>query len=379
LCGRTDFSVNPQLIGFSMSEARLSIVRSGASPVVSLSWSTIAYGLVFIAAALLPLVLGEYWLKGLLIPSLVYALAALGLNLVTGYAGLISVGQAGFMAIGAFISVIAYGRYGLPLVFSLLIAGAVAAAGGAVVGLPSLRIRGLYLMVATLASQFIIIWVIQRVPWFGASSFGTVNTPPVRIANIPIDSTAKQYLLALCVVAVLTVFAGNLVRSRIGRAWMAIRDREVAASLMGISLFRYKILAFALAAFYAGVAGALLVFAWVGAANIQEFRLDLSIQILGMIIIGGLGRVAGAFLGAVFVTVLPIAISTGMQAANKLLGGISISSSILANAEHVVFGTLILVIIILEPLGLFRLFSRLLNSLRMPSPREKHPDRQAKE
>lgn len=354
-----------------MAEAHLNIGERPALRAKSSPWTGLAWAVVLAVAALVPIVLGEYWLKGLIIPSLVYALAALGLNLVTGYAGLISVGQAAFMAIGAFLGVIAYGRYGLPLPLSLFVAGAAAGAAGMVAGLPSLRIRGLYLMVATLAAQFIITWLIQHVPWFGAGSFGTVNTPLVKIAGIPIDSAAKQYLLALAVVALLTAFASNLVRSRIGRAWMAIRDREVAANLMGISSFRYKLLAFGLSGFYGGVAGALLVFAWVGAANIQEFGLDLSIQILGMVIIGGLGRITGAFLGAAFVTLLPVCITIGTHALSTLLGG-PISSTTIANAEHLLFGLLILVFLVLEPQGLSRLLDRsgwLISRNRLHNPR----------
>lgn len=306
----------------------------------------------------LPLVASDYWMKGILIPALIYSLAALGLNFVTGYAGLISLGQAAFMAVGAFLGVIAYGRYGAPLLLSLLIAGVAAALVGAIVGIPSLRIKGLYLLVATLAAQFIVTWLIQRVPWFGASSFGTVNTPPVQIGAWLIDTTTEQYYLTLMVVIALTVFARNIVHSRIGRAWMAIRDRDVAAASLGISMLRYKLLAFMVSSAYAGVAGVLVVFAWVGAANIQEYSLDLSIQILGMVIIGGMGSIAGSFLGAGFIALMPILISVSLHAAYRLAGGSSVSSVIVANTEHVVFGVLILFFLIVEPLGLARLFGR---------------------
>ncbi|MGI9385619.1 MAG: branched-chain amino acid ABC transporter permease, partial [Methyloligellaceae bacterium] len=242
----------------------------------------IALGLVIAAAVLLPPFVDDYWLKAIMIPTLILGLSALGLNMVTGYAGLISLGQAAFMAVGAFAGVIAYGRYGIPIPVSLLIAGTTAAAIGIIVGAPSLRIKGLYLLVATLAAQFIIVWTIQRVPWIGAASFVTLNTPPVYLASWKIDTAVKQYYFTFGVVALLTLFAWNVVRSRIGRAWMAIRHQDVAASVMGISLLRFKLLAFMVSAFYAGIAGALIVFCWVGAANIQEYELELSIQILGM-------------------------------------------------------------------------------------------------
>lgn len=321
------------------------------------SGQVVGLAAVIAVAVSFPLFASDYWLKGLLIPALVFSVAALGLNFVTGYAGLISLGQSAFMAVGAFIGVIAYGRYGIPLAISMALAGLSAALVGALVGTPSLRIKGLYLMVATLAAQFIVTWLIQRVPWFGAGSFGTVNTPPVRVAGWSIDTAAEQYYLALSVTLLLTFFARNVVRSRIGRAWIAIRDREAAAEILGISLLRYKILAFTVSSFYAGIAGALVVFAWVGAANIQEYSLDLSIQILGMTIIGGLGSLLGCFLGAAFVMLLPIAISIGMHLIYRLVGGSVISSTILANSEHLIFGALILFFLIVQPRGLAKLLS----------------------
>lgn len=318
----------------------------------------IALLLVLALAVCVPPFVSDYWMKGLMIPMLIYGIAALGLNIVTGYAGLISLGQAAFMAVGAFTAVICYGRYGVPVPLSLLMAGIVAAAVGVLVGTPSLRIKGLYLLVATLAAQFVIVWAIQRIPWIGAGSFVTLNSPPVYIANLHIDTAIEQYYLTLTVAAVLTVMAMNLVRSRVGRAWMAIRDQDVAASVMGISMLRYKLFAFMISALYAGVAGGLIVFAWVGAANIQEYELELSIQILGMIIIGGLGSVLGSYLGAAFVALLPILISIGMHKFYSLVGGEIVSAAILANAERVVFGVLIILFLVLEPLGLARLWQR---------------------
>jgi branched-chain amino acid transport system permease protein len=314
---------------------------------------------VLTMAVLLPLIANDYWLKGVLIPALVFSLATLGLNLVTGFAGLISVGQSAFMAIGAFIAVITYARYDLPLLICMILGGSAASAVGAIVGLPALRIRGFYLMTATLAAQFIVTWTIQHVPWFGARSFGTINTPPVSIGAWHIGTATNQYYLTLLIVAPLTIFAWNLVNSRIGRAWIAIRERETAAAVLGISTGQHKILAFAAAAFYGGVSGSLLVFAWVGAANIQEFSLDLSIQILGMVIIGGLGSISGSFLGAFFVALLPIALSTGLHWFGRAIDASSVSSQVIANTEHIVFGSLLLIFLSLEPRGLARLASRL--------------------
>lgn len=319
----------------------------------------IALGLVLAIAVAAPFILSEYWIKAILIPTIIFGLAALGLNIVSGYAGLISMGQAAFMALGAFSAVIGYGRFGVPVPLAILLGGAVAALVGVVVGTPSLRIKGLYLMVATLASQFIIIWALQRVPWTGSGSFATLNTPPVRIAGIDFATPTAKYYLVLVVVALMALFGWNLVRSRIGRAWMALREHDIAASIMGVSMLRYKLLAFLVSSFYAGVAGALVVFGWTGAASVQEYELDVSIKILGMIIIGGLGSVLGSFLGAAFILLLPILIAVGMQRVAALAGGGTVSVDVLANAEHVVFGALVLFFLIREPQGLAKLWFNL--------------------
>ena len=328
------------------------------SVIVTPRTNAIAAVLIVILALAAPLVLGEYWLKAIAVPTMIFGLSALGLNLVTGYAGLISMGQAAFMALGAFTAAITYGRFGIPVPFAILLGGAFAAIVGVIVGTPSLRIRGLYLMVATLASQFIIIWTLQRVPWTGSGSFATLNTPPVRIAGWLIDTPAEQFYLVLFVVGAMTGFAYNLVRSRIGRAFIALREHDVAASVMGVSMLRYKLMAFLVSSFYAGVAGALVVFGWTGAASVQEYELDVSIKILGMIIVGGLGSVLGSFLGAAFIMLLPILISIVMQKAGGLVGRSVASVDTLANAEHIVFGALVLYFLIKEPQGLAKLWGR---------------------
>lgn len=319
----------------------------------------VAFALVAAFAATAPLFLPEYWIKAILVPTIIFGLSALGLNLVTGYAGLISMGQAAFMALGAFTAVIAYGRFGVPVPIAIALGGAFAALVGVVVGTPSLRIKGLYLMVATLASQFIIIWVLQRVPWTGSGSFATLNTPPVRIGGWEVAGSTDKYYLVLAVVALMTAFGYNLVRSRVGRAWMALRDHDVAANVMGVSMLRYKLMAFLVSSFYAGVAGALVVFGWTGAASVQEYELDVSIRILGMVIVGGLGSVLGSFLGAGFIMLLPILIAILMQKAAVLAGRTPAAVDTLANAEHIVFGALVLYFLIKEPQGLAKLWRRL--------------------
>lgn len=317
-----------------------------------------ALAVVLMLAMAAPYVVSEYWLRGILIPTMIFGLSAFGLNMVTGYAGLISMGQAAFMAVGAFTAVIAYGRFGVPIPLALVLAGGLSALIGVVVGTPSLRIKGLYLMVATLASQFIIIWILQRVPWTGSGSFATINTPQVRIGPWSATTTADHYYLVLVIAVLMTVLGRNLVVSRIGRAWMAVRDHDVAAAVMGVSMLRYKLLVFLVSSFYAGVAGGLVVFGWTGAASVQEYELDISIKILGMIIVGGLGSVLGSYLGAAFILLLPILIGIGMQKAAMLFGHSVASVDTLANAEHIVFGALVLYFLIKEPQGLAKLWHR---------------------
>ena len=317
-----------------------------------------------LAAVLVPPLLGTYWLRGILIPFLVFSLATLGLNFLTGYAGQLSLGQSAFMAVGAYAGVILYGRYAVPLPLALLGAGLIAAAVGAVAGTPSLRIKGFYLAVATLAAQFVITWTIQHVPWISGGVFATINTPTVRVGGLVLDTALRQYYLALAVVALLTVFGMNLTRSRIGRAWMAIRDRDIAAEIIGIRLLKYKVLAFVVAAFYAGVAGALVVFCWYGSANIEEFDLVNSVRILGMVIIGGMGSIVGSFLGAGFVTLLPILVSVAVHRAGTVAGGAG-ANSVISSMEDLIFGTMIVLFLVLEPLGLARLWKTIKDYLRL--------------
>jgi branched-chain amino acid transport system permease protein len=317
-----------------------------------------------IAFGVVPWTASGYLLKGLLIPTLAYALAAIGLNLLTGYAGQLSLGHAAFMAIGAYGAVIAYGRYAWPLLPSFLAGGLAAAAVGAVVGIPSLRIKGFYLAVTTLAVQYIVEWAMTHIRWIGGGVYATIDVPDIAVLGEPIDTAPKKYLLCLAIVVALTVFAKNLVRTRVGRAWMAIRDRDVAAEIMGIGLLRYKMLAFVVSSFYAGIAGALLSFCFYQAANIEEYTLVISIRLLGMIIIGGMGSILGAYLGAAFVVLLPVAISTAMVAVGRVSGGL-VTTDVRANAELVIFGGLILFFLVVEPLGLARLWKTSKDYLRL--------------
>jgi branched-chain amino acid transport system permease protein len=320
----------------------------------------VAVILVF-AFLVLPLILDDYWLGTIMIPFLIFSLATLGLNLLTGYTGQLSLGHAAFMAVGAYTAYNLSVRLELPILLCFLGGGLMTAAVGLLFGIPSLRIKGFYLAVATLAAQFIIEWVITHVAWIsGENVLGAIDTPPIKILGRVIDSPVEKYILTLSIVVILTVFAKNLVRSKIGRAWISIRDMDVASAIIGVSQFRYKLLAFGVSSFYAGVAGALIAFCYLASVQITEFELLLSFQLLGMVIIGGMGSILGSFLGAGFIVLLPVFINKVVRMAAG-----AIPSDILSNLELMIFGGLIIVFLIVEPYGLARLWQTLKNKLRL--------------
>jgi branched-chain amino acid transport system permease protein len=333
-------------------------------PIVQDRWVA---GLFLAAAALVPpLVANEYWLQAVLIPFLVYALAAIGLNLLTGYAGQLSLGTGGFMAVGAYSAfklTTAFPQVSILLVF--LASGLIAAAVGLAFGLPSLRIKGFYLAVATLAAQFFLIWLFNKVGWFvNYTPSGTITAPDRTVLGVLVtgpNATAQaRYLVALGIVAVFALVAKNLVRGRIGRSWMAIRDRDIAAEIIGVRPLRTKLLAFGISSFYCGVAGAELVFLFLGSAETQAFDINQSFLVLFMIIIGGLGSILGSFLGAGFIDVVPILLT---NLPHWL--GVNLSVALLKQIELMVFGALILFFLIVEPHGLARLWQITKEKLRM--------------
>ena len=264
--------------------------------------------IVAVAFIVVPLTASQYLFSAILIPCLILALAALGLNILTGYAGQLSLGAAAFMAVGAFASYNFVLRLpGIPLLLAFAGGGVMAAAVGIVFGLPSLRIRGFYLAVATLAAQFFILWFLTKVGWVtNYNSSGVITAQPMVIAGFAFDSPQEKYLLVLSIVTLMALAAKNMTRANIGRQWMAIRDMDVAAEVIGIRLVRAKLLAFAVSSFYCGVAGALYAYAYLGTVEPEAYSLDLSFRILFMIIIGGVGTILGAFLGSAFIVVTPI-------------------------------------------------------------------------
>ena len=322
--------------------------------------------LLLVAFVGVPLAANQYWLSAILTPFLIFALAALGLNILTGYAGQLSLGTAAFMAVGAFMAYNFVLRMPwLGVIPSFILAGICAAAVGIVFGLPSLRIKGFYLAVATLACQFFVLWTLQRVGWFmNYSPSGVIAAQTIEILGFAFDTPARKYLLTLAIVAVLALLAKNLMRSETGRAFMAVRDMDVAASVVGIPMMKTKLLAFGISSFYCGIAGALFVFCYLGTVEPEAFTLDLSFRILFMIIIGGVGSILGSFLGAAFITLLPIFLSI-LSGAFTHATGIEPSHAVLSNLEVIIFGGLIIFFLIVEPHGLARLWQIAKEKLRL--------------
>ena len=313
--------------------------------------------LLAFAFLVVPLIATEYWLSAILVPLLIFALATLGLNLLTGYAGQLSLGTAAFMAVGAFAAYNFMLRVpGIPLLLAFVLAGVCAALIGIVFGLPSLRIKGFYLAVATLAAQFFVVWALTKFGWFSNySTSGVINAQKMTILGYSFDSPVAKYMLVLSIVALLALAAKNMVRSSIGRAWMAVRDMDVAAEVIGIRILHTKLLAFAISSFYCGISGALYAFAYIGTVEPDAFDLDLSFRILFMVIIGGLGSILGSFVGAAFITLLPIFLNTVAGPLERLVG-VTLPSGLMSNLEVIVFGALIIFFLIVEPHGLARLW-----------------------
>lgn len=301
-----------------------------------------------------PVVADQYWLQAILIPTLIFSLAAIGLNILTGYAGQLSLGSAAFMAVGAFAAYNFELRVpGLPILVAFIFGGLCAAAVGILFGLPSLRIKGFYLAVATLAAQFFVVWVLTKVGWFSNnSSSGVITAQKVEILGYNFESPESKYLFTLTVVVLLALAAKNMARTTIGRSWMAVRDMDVAAEVIGFRLMQTKLSAFAVSSFYCGVAGALYAYTYLGTVEPEGFNLDLSFRILFMIIIGGVGTILGSFLGAAFIVLLPIALDNLLPA----VFGTALPAGITSNLQLVVFGGLIIFFLIVEPHGLARLW-----------------------
>ena len=319
----------------------------------------VAIGLILAFAFLVvPMVATDYFYLAILIPLTIMSLAALGVNILVGYCGQISLGSGAFMAVGA------YGAYNfvaripdMPLIPALILGGLCATFFGILFGLPSLRGKGLYLAVATLAAQFFSDWMFLRIKWFtNNSSSGSVSVNNLEVLGFSIQSAQSKYLLCLALLVIIAVLAKNLVRGAIGREWMAIRDMDVAAAVIGIRPMYAKLSAFAVSSFIIGMAGALWGFVHLGSWEPAAFSVDISFKLLFMVIIGGMGSIMGSFFGAAFIVVLPIVLNLVLPALAGMVG-MEISTAGISHAELMIFGALIVWFLIVEPHGLAKLWS----------------------
>ncbi len=319
-----------------------------------------------IAFVFIPLFGSDFFINSMMIPFLIFALAAIGLNVLTGYTGQISLGTGAFMGVGA------YACYKLTTYFPdvniillVLASGIFSAAIGMVFGLPSLRIKGFYLVVTTLAAQFFLEWVFIRVAWlYNYNDSGAIEVPQREafgfIVTGPSADPSVRYLVVLSIVVLITWLTSNLLRGHTGRSWMMIRDMDIAAELVGVRPLKAKLSSFALSSYIAGVAGAMFVFFWLGAAEVESFDVNHSFLILFMVIIGGLGSLLGSFLGAAFIWMLPIVI----RAVPRVLG-LDINASTVEQLNFVILGALIITFLIIEPHGLARLWAIAKQKLRI--------------
>lgn len=313
--------------------------------------------ILVVAFVVFPLVGNDFLLNAVLIPFLIFSLAAIGLNLLTGYCGLLSLGTGAFMGVGAYacLKLTTYFPQ-VNIVVWILASGFFSAAVGVLFGLPSLRIKGFYLAVATLAAQFFLEWCFIRIPWlYNNSVSGAIEVPLRTFAGVPVTgptaTSVTRYLTVLSIVVLMTWLASNLVHGRIGRMWMSVRDMDLAAELIGIRLLRAKLLAFAVSSFYCGVAGAMLVFLWYGGAEAEVFNIDQSFLTLFMVIIGGLGTLIGSFFGAALIYILPIVLRLIPESL-----GLPLHPATVEQLRFLVVGIFIIVFLVLEPNGLARLW-----------------------
>ena len=311
--------------------------------------------ILILAYVVFPMTANEFVFRALLIPVLIYSLAALGLNILTGYAGQLSLGTGAFMGVGA------YACYKLVTIFpemnlivAIALSGFFSATVGMAFGLPSLRIKGFYLAIATLAAQFFLVWLFQKWAWlYNYNASGAIQVPNISVFGVPvagpIATSMTQYYVVLLIVTAVTFFSINITRGRIGRLWKSVRDMDIAAELVGINLMKAKLLAFFVSSYIVGIAGALFVFLWRGAAEANLFDIPLSFQVLFIAIIGGLGSIVGNFLGAILIVALPVIIAAAPRAL-----GLEIGSATVEHLNVMLVGALIIMFLIIEPHGLAR-------------------------
>ena len=324
------------------------------------------YLVMAIAYGVIPFIINDYWASAVIVPFLIYSIAAIGLNVLVGYAGQVSLGTGGFMAVGA------YACYKLMTSFPevsmfihIFIAGGITALVGVLFGLPSLRIKGFYLAVATLAAQFFLVWLFNKVPWFyNYSASGQITAPERSVLGFAVTGAATtataKYLFCLVILTIVAVMARNLTRGMVGRKWMAIRDMDIAAEIIGVNPLTAKMTAFAVSSFFIGIAGALFFAVYLGAAEVGEaFGIQKSFLILFMVIIGGLGSIFGSFAGAAFLVLLPVLLK------NVLVGGLGWPTDLAAHIELMIVGALIVIFLIAQPHGIAQLWRVAKEKLRL--------------
>ncbi|MCY4099363.1 MAG: branched-chain amino acid ABC transporter permease [Rhodobacteraceae bacterium] len=321
---------------------------------------------LFIAFVVVPLMINDYWASAVLVPFLVWAIASLGLNILTGHCGQISLGTGGFMAVGAYSCYKLMTSFpDLSIIFCIILSGLITAGVGIIFGIPSLRIKGFYLAVATLASQFFLVWLFNRIPWFyNYSASGQISAPDRSVFGILVTGPSvqpwAQYMICLLFAFALAWGARNLTRGSLGRSWMATRDMDIAAEIIGVNLLRAKLSAFAISSFYIGIAGALFFSVYLGAVEATEaFGINQSFLVLFMIIIGGLGSILGSFIGAAFMVLFPVLLK------NILVGWWEWDAALATHLEFISVGFLIIVFLIFEPHGLAQLWRLFKQKLRL--------------
>jgi branched-chain amino acid transport system permease protein len=324
------------------------------------------YVTLAVAFGVVPLVINDYWANAVFVPFLIYAIAAIGLNILVGYAGQVSLGTGGFMAVGAYaVYKLMTSFPDVPVLIHVLLAGGVTALVGVLFGLPSLRIKGFYLAVATLAAQFFLVWLFNKVPWFyNYSASGQITVPQSKMLGFYVTgaqtSASAKYLFSLVILVLLAIVARNLTRGAAGRKWMAIRDMDIAAEIIGVNPLKAKLSAFAVSSFFIGVAGALFFAVYLGAAEVTEaFSIQKSFLVLFMVIIGGLGSIFGSFAGAAFLVLLPVFLK------NVLVGQLGWPTDLAAHLELMIVGALIVTFLIAEPHGMAQLWRLAKEKLRL--------------
>ncbi|MGH1424907.1 MAG: branched-chain amino acid ABC transporter permease [Pseudooceanicola sp.] len=324
------------------------------------------YAVLAVAFLVVPLIINDYWASAVMLPFLIYAIAALGLNILTGFCGQVSLGTGGFMAVGAYACYkLMTSMPDVNIVIHVILAGGITALVGVLFGLPSLRIKGFYLAVATLAAQFFLVWLFNKVGWFyNYSASGQISAPTREFFGAavtgPTASPAAKYLICLSFAVFMAWLARNLTRGSVGRKWMAIRDMDIAAEIIGVDPLAAKLSAFAVSSFFVGVSGALFFAVYLGAVEVTEaFGIQKSFVVLFMIIIGGLGSIFGSFAGAAFIVLLPVFLK------NVLVGGFGWATDVAAHLEIMILGGLIIMFLILEPHGLAQFWRVTKEKLRL--------------